>query len=151
LLIPDFSNPLTIPSELRSNRSHDTFYLGVALAQVDTEQRTITLDLVNTFPERDDFDTLDSSKGVENTPEKLDLGMLSLWLQDPCTHHKQWLGNIPFMNGRGLPAYDTAVYLLTSGIVEIPYDPDMESAILEGDLVLRQGTDTRAPILLREN
>jgi len=151
LLVPSLDTAYEIPPALRSLRSRSAFHLGPILAEVDTRRKVVTLDVISTFPEVDSFDTLDAAKTVETTPEKLDLGTLSLWAQEPCTPQRDHIGNLPFQAQAENPAYDKSAYFLTGGLVEMSYAPEVEDRILNGDLVLLQGTDSKAPILMQEN
>lgn len=151
VLLPNLQQPLPIPSEVRTQRRGQTFYSGAALAQVDTDRQVITVDLVNTFPEIAGFDTLDLEGLSENLPEKIDLGALSLQVRQDPTSACTCIGAITFDDAFGQPAYNQAGYLLQGGIVEIPYPPELEQNILEGDLVLLQGIEDDSPVILAEN
>jgi hypothetical protein len=151
LLIPDLAHPLPIPDDVKSQRRGQTFYPGSAWAQVDTARSIVTLDLVNTFPEIDGFETLEAGNQAALTPEKVNLGVLSLQVDpttgDPC----QCVGIMPYEDVPDQPAYHRAAYMLTGGIIEIPYDPELEATILTGDLVVLAGTDPDSPVVLHEN
>lgn len=147
-LMPDLATPLDIPDSIQSQRQHTQFFLGAALAQADTTRKVITLDLVNTFPEIAAFDTLQET--VSDIPEKINLGDISLQVVEgetvTCIGALGFKPRIP-----GQPTYDKAGLLLTGGIIEMPYPPEIESQILAGDLVLLHGIEPDAPILLRES
>lgn len=150
ILMPELAHPLDVPDNINSQRQHPQFYLGVALAETDTERKVITLDLINTFPEAAAFDTL--AENIEHVPEKINLGDVSLHVLDPGSRDAQCIGVIPFDGeGTGLAGYNKAGSLLTGGIIEMPYAPEMEEQILNGDLVLLHGTEAASPMLMREN
>ncbi len=148
ILMPDLANPLEIPDSIQSQRQHTQFFLGAALAQTDTTRKVITLDLVNTFPEIAAFDTL--QEAMSDVPEKINLGDISLQAVEgeavTCIGALGFKPRIP-----GQPTYDKAGLLLTGGIIEMPYPPEIESQILAGDLVLLRGIEPDSPILLRES
>lgn len=151
LLLPDIQHPLPIPPEVKRQRRGQTFYPGVTPALVDTARKIITLDLVNTFPEMSGFETLDEDHQSASLPEKIDLGTLSLQVSPGQSGPCLCIGALPFADVPGQAGYNRAAYLLTGGIVEIPYPPEMEQTILEGDLVLLQGMEPDSPVVLREN
>lgn len=141
-LPPDLANPLPMPLEVKSLRRGKTFYAGAAWAAVDTARRIVTLDLVNTFPEVDRFETLEA--GPQAAPAKVNLGTLALEVQPTDGTPPQQIGTLP------VGTYDRAAYLLAGGLVEIPYPEALESALLAGDLALR-AVDAPSLLILREN
>jgi hypothetical protein len=131
LLIPPLASAAEIPPEVRSQRKGSTYYLGATLATVDTARQVITLDLINTLPEVANYDVLSPDANSQNVPEKIDLGTLTLGVQEHCLPETcQKIALLPF------ELYQRSSYWLTSGIVELPYPPEMEADILNGDLVL---------------
>jgi hypothetical protein len=149
ILMPNIAAPLPIPDQINSQRRFPTFYLGAALAKTDTTRKVITLDVVNTFPEVAGFDTLNAD--IQDVPEKINLGDMTLQVIDPNTQDCYCIGVIPFASTQAQAAsYNKSSTLLTGGIIELPYDPQMEDQIIHGDLVLMQGTAPDAPIVLNE-
>ena len=126
-----------------------TFFLGSTLVNVDTTRKVVTVDMVSTIPEIDSFDTMDPQKNQYDTPEKADLGMLQLvtlnpYPPSPGATQMTPIGRLNFTD------YNKDAYLARAGLVDIPYDPTIESLILSGDLALQHGTG-KAPFLLQEN
>jgi hypothetical protein len=150
LLVPTLGSALPIPSELRSQRMSNRFFLGSALTRVDSARRTITIDLVNTIPELTDYDTLAAGASCQTAPEKVNLGTLTLGVQEHCAPDTcRRIAEIPFTTNGDDPAYCRDRYCLTAGIIEIPYPSELESLVLNGDLILFQNPGS--PPLLQEN
>jgi len=150
ILMPNLSAPLNIPAPIHTERKQRQFFLGVALAQADTHRKVVTLDLVNSIPEAAGFDTLTAD--VQHLPEKIDLGALSLQVLDSSKETLVCVGTITFAERASHePSYNTGQTLLRGGIIEMPYPPELEEQILNGDLVLTQGDTLDAPVLLHEN
>jgi hypothetical protein len=90
--------------------------LGPAVAEVDHDAHRVTLDLVSTFPE------------VDASGAKAFLGEAVLRVR--AGTRTSDIGPVP---------YDQATYERTAGLVEVPFDPALGSAIAAGELVLVTG------------
>jgi hypothetical protein len=88
--------------------------LGSAIASVNKINRVVSLDLVNAFPEDDIL------------LNKHDCGNVTLYVNEGEVSHA--VGPVP---------YDKATYEATSGVVDIPYNSDVEAALDAGLLSLK--------------
>lgn len=109
---------------------HVDFRLNSAQAHTNTDTSTITLDLMNAFPEIDD------------SLEKVNVGRVRLAVDvaGDKTAERHDIGEIN---------YDREQYERESGLFDIAYSADLSDKIEQGDLVLYQ-PDTDA-VLLRES
>ena len=125
------------------NQQPTPFSLAPAAAQVDTNRQVITLDLGTTFPEV--FPPLPpptpppppDPPPAPSDFTKIDLGTATLQVQnaDDST------------TAIGTFGYDNATYLATAGVVEVPYTPEQEAAILAGNLQVVCSGATVNPVL----
>ena len=103
------------PSAVLSRR-HVPYQLGPAVAQVDRARQVVSLDLITTFPEH-------------NTAlDKVNPGPVSLRLRPSGGGASKRIGPVP---------YDKATYERTAGVVDVPYPPELELELDEGELVLQ--------------
>lgn len=126
-----------------------TFFLGTTLASVDTVNKVVTLDMVSTIPEVSAFDTMNPNNNQYNAPEKANLDMLQLvtlnpYPPSPSATQMTPIGQLQFDD------YKRDAYLARAGLIDIPYDPAIESLILDGTLALQHGWG-KAPFVLQEN
>jgi hypothetical protein len=135
LLYPDPNTPLTIPSEIETQKPDPArrYWLAPAIARVDRSRKVVSLDLINTIPEASYVDI--TNRPPTDATEKIDLGTLCL-----CLRYSQGgsetiapIGQIPFTS------YNKAAYFARSGIVDLPYPEALEPYLDAGDLVLFQG------------
>lgn len=98
---------------------HFPYQLGPAVAQIHRERRVVSVDLITTFPERDE------------TLAKVDVGPVSLRL-----HYKDEDRDDTF--ALGPVAYDQKAYEATAGVVDIPYSSEVEPFLDQGQLLLVQ-------------
>jgi hypothetical protein len=101
--------------------AHGDVRLGPAVARVDRTRQVVSLDLVTTFPEQD------------TTLVKVNVGPVSLALQPADGSTPVVLGPVP---------YDQASYERMAGVVDVPYPPEVEGQLDDGELQLRLDTLT---------
>jgi hypothetical protein len=106
-------NPIRVPTR-KPNASAS---LGVALAEVDYQNNILSIDLLNTFPEED-------WQGVKANFKTITIGVMNGNTFTP-------IGTLPYS------AYNTAAYELGGGIVDVPFNPNLASAIRDGVLAFQ--------------
>ncbi|GAG75053.1 unnamed protein product, partial [marine sediment metagenome] len=93
------------------------YQLGAALALVDSERQVVSLDLITTFPERNE------------ALQKVDPGPISLRVrfQNNGAQQEQTIGPV---------AYDQTTYESTGGVVDVPFADAVAPLLPDGQLVL---------------
>lgn len=96
-----------------------TAFLGDAMAEVDYTRNILSIDLLNSFPEEDWHG------------EKANFQAITIGVQNGNTFTP--IGTLPFTS------YNRAAYEGGGGIVDVPFDPNLASAIRDGVLFFQVG------------
>ena len=110
--------------------------LQTTFATVDTQNKILTLDLLLTIPEKD------------STLEKVNLGDLTVKAKYNGTEYP--IGTLTYYENGSQDGYNKANYERNSGMIQMRYDPNYETALQNGQILIYGTFNGQARVLLEE-